>query len=470
VADVRRFLEETRADMEVFLRQLIPAEMRNVLGLTDGLWIEYVTGRGPDGEPSRLLDAEMELASDYRRVRDLEEECSRRREHQRADWARRRARDLEEEDILSFLSRKAVIPKYGFPVDVVDLDTQDKRNEVQLERDRGIAIAEYAPTAQVVANKQVWKSCGLKIVAERAWPRKYYRKCDRHNRWVVWDVAAGEAPPEPECCERMTQRRQFVIPWFGFVTGTHEPPREPERRPEKLFSSRPFFIGLAEIERGVAEMPPSHPLLRLAKACPGRMGVICEGRRGQGFYICPACGAGFRERELPHKSPQGRECRTPPEGVMLGHEFITDVVQIQFLQRPSNGAGDPLWFAFSLAYALAGGASEVLEVPSGDLSATVGHPEGGRLPPIILYDNVPGGAALVARLEEEDVMIRCLERALHRVSGGCGCGAEESCYGCLRSYNNQFAHTKLRRGPAAAFLNDILANWAPDQARAAVEG
>lgn len=30
------------------------------------------------------------------------------------------------EQTLNFLSRKAVIPKYGFPVDVVELDTHPK--------------------------------------------------------------------------------------------------------------------------------------------------------------------------------------------------------------------------------------------------------------------------------------------------------------------------------------------------------
>lgn len=32
------------------------------------------------------------------------------------DWARRCAETIVGEDVISFLSRKAVIPKYGFPV------------------------------------------------------------------------------------------------------------------------------------------------------------------------------------------------------------------------------------------------------------------------------------------------------------------------------------------------------------------
>jgi len=188
------------------------------------------------------------------------------------------------------------------------------------------------------------------------------------------------------------------------------------------------------------------------------MVVLCEGRRGEGFYICSACGAGFRKCEkTPHKTPYGQDCRGALEQVSLGHEFVTDVVQLQFHPQP-EGDMEPGWFAYSLAYAVVEGAAEVLEVPSTDLSATVAH-SGQYVPPIILYDNVPGGAGLVARLEGEEVLKACLEAAQKRVSGNCGCDENTSCYGCLRSYRNQFAHQYLQRGPVMHYLKALLSKW-----------
>jgi len=93
--------------------------------------------------------------------------------------------------------------------------------------------------------------------------------------------------------------------------------------------------------------------------------------------------------------------------VSLGHEFVTDVLQLQF--DPDLVADiEPIWFGYSLAYALVEGAAEILEVPSTDLNATVAYSEANSVPPIVLYDNVPGGAGLVARLEEERVLRVCL--------------------------------------------------------------
>ena len=125
------------------------------------------------------------------------------------------------------------------------------------------------------------------------------------------------------------------------------------------------------------------------------------------------------------------------------------------MPRPA-AAAEPLWFAHSLAYALAQGAAQTLEVPATDLSSTVRRRSSGDDYTIVLYDNVPGGAGLVERLSSRPVLKQALESALARVSGVCGCSANTSCYGCLRSFNNQFAHRELRRGPVAEYLAEVI--------------
>jgi hypothetical protein len=253
---------------------------------------------------------------------------------------------------------------------------------------------------------------------------------------------------------------QYIDPIFGFVTAKGKP-EEPKRRPAKSFTTRPYFVGFT----GVEPIEMSFDVVQLTKASPGKMVVLCEGRRGGGFCICEKCGAGFRQltKELmkKHKTPLGVDCFGKIQtGVSLGHEFPTDVLRVQFLMQPSPVEMEPIWFAYSLAYAIVEGAAEILEVPSSDLNATVAYGSDMYfMPPIILYDNVPGGAGLVARLEERDVLRRTLKTALERVSGACKCGEDTSCYGCLRSYRNQFAHQRLQRGPVMHYLETVLAHW-----------
>ncbi|MCC6454485.1 MAG: DUF1998 domain-containing protein, partial [Caldilineaceae bacterium] len=82
-----------------------------------------------------------------------------------------------------------------------------------------------------------------------------------------------------------------------------------------------------------------------------------------------------------------------------------------------------------------------------------------RLPALILFDNVPGGAGHVHRLAADPVLLRrTIDAAISRLEQ-CICGGEQgntSCYGCLRSYANQFYHDRLKRGPIITFLKSMV--------------
>lgn len=460
-AEVRTFLSSRRAQMEATLQGIVPERMWSKIGLSDGSWIQKTVGSFNDREDrlveSRFLLAEKEVASDVKTVMDLKEESKNHDDFKTAEWAQRRAETIKSENVLSFLSRKAVIPKYGFPVDVVELDTQRTQqghdsSQVLLQRDLSIAISEFAPSGQIIANKKTWTSYGLKKVAAKEWPQMLYKRCAKHNVFLEWEK--GKPEPNTTCGDKLPVSK-YVIPQFGFVTD-RDKPKEPTGRPGKVFSTRPYFAHSLTQNPGVITFGKTEKIITLKKASPGLMVVLCEGRRGQGFYICQLCGAGFAKRPGKHSSPFGRECKGVLEHVALGHEFVTDILKVQFHLKQPEGM-EPLWFAYSLSYALVEGAGEILEVPTNDLNSTVAHADGLLVPEIVIYDNVPGGAGLVARLEEESIIKACLSMALKRVSGKCGC--DTSCYGCLRGFRNQFAHQHLRRVPVKEYLELLLSQW-----------
>ncbi|MCI0539982.1 MAG: DEAD/DEAH box helicase [Verrucomicrobiales bacterium] len=469
VADFKTFLQQQRVLLEKIVLGIVPSEMWEKVGLKNGEWIERVAGIIPHHfedvlhvEESRFVLAEQEITSDYRNVLNLEKVSAseERKDYRTAEWARRRANTIAREDVLSFLSRKAIIPKYGFPVDVVELDTQISQQsaeatEVHFQRDLSIAIAEFAPTSKLIANKREWTSSGLKKVAEKEWPRRFYKRCVHDNVFLHWEE--GKAEPQTPCTHSLAVG-SYLIPQFGFVADRAKP-KPPKARPARVFTTRPYFAGSLGSERGEISLPASKPLIRVKKASPGLMVVLCEGKRGRGFYVCRECGSGFQKNPKSHSTAWGGQCQGQVESdISLGHEFVTDVLQLQFLPSVEPGV-DKMWLAFSLAYALVEGAAEVLDVPSNDLNTTVSHNAGVSLPPLILYDSVAGGAGLVAQLENESLLKRSLEAALNRVLGACGCDEEMSCYGCLRGYRNQFAHQNLHRGQAKKYLEALFASW-----------
>ena len=416
------------------LRNIVPDDMHDAVGLKDNSWIKGIAGEG-----SRFEEAQAEVCTDYIEMEKLSAEYMKKRKYRHLIHIEGRQKTIAEENTLNFLSRKAIIPKYGFPVDVVELDVCPTSNhpnsptKVRLQRDLSQAIAEYAPGGKVVANKLEWKSYGLKKVAGKEWPQCYYHYDEARN------FERQKESPEV----RSSRKRKYLIPKFGFVTPLFEKASEPKRQAQRLYTTRPFFDDfISKAEHGKTLFG-----VHVTTAAPGTLVILCEGKMKAGFLICRSCGAQMVDRKSPHKSPLGADCNGTLERFSLGHELVTDVVQLKF-PRLYNEED-----AYSVAYAILLGAADTLEVLDTDLNVTITGVQGADETAVVLYDSVPGGAGLVAQLDEEGVFEEILRSARQRMNGDCGC--DLSCYGCLRSYRNQFAHPYLDRKKALEFLPSI---------------
>lgn len=420
------------------LSQIVPNDMHDTVGLKDDSWVDKIT---IDKDNSRLLFAQIEVCADYVEMEKLYRECIEREEFKDINRIKRRQETIANEKTLDFLSRKAVIPKYGFPVDVVELDVRSsdsRSNSVVLQRDLSQAIAEYAPGSKVVANKLEWESCGVKKIDGKEWTVRYYS----------YDNARNFKQRNETSENKLTRERKYLIPEFGFVTPLFKSVSAPKRRAQRLYTTRPFFDGFLhgfDYSKSEEETPFG---IKVTKAVPGTLVVLCEGKNRRGFYICRSCGAHMANRTSHHKTPLGKKCEEGiPELFSLGQELVTDIVRLQFPNLCDE------WEAYSVAYAILLGVADILEVPDTDLNVTITGNNWSDESAVVLYDNVPGGAGLVAQLEDEKVLKEALLSARQRVEGNCGCNS--SCYGCLRSYRNQFAHPRLNRNDALRFLISI---------------
>lgn len=439
VNDLRLFCAEHKTKIEKLLCKIVPSEMHKrmeLYGNERGGWLDAICG-----EESKFSKAEQEVCHDYRQLREAYQRLKNEDKINEAGRFQERMKTIAGESTLNFLSRKAIIPKYGFPVDVVELDVgmscSPEAKKLSLQRDLSRAIAEYAPGSVVIANKKEWKSIGFKLDVGKNPPiRGYIRNGPEFQQ---------KNPNEANV-------KKYLWPTFGFVTKFGVPPVEPSGRPRRLYTTRPFFVGFHLEPQTQSIEPQTQSIfgIEVTESHPGTMVVLCEGHNGSGFYLCEKCGFGSPERTTAHQTPYGSPCGEPLGKFALGHEFVTDVVHIRI---PGRLTGE--WDAYSLAYAILLGAARVLNVSDNDLSVTVTKYKTSDYA-IVLYDNVPGGAGLVASLKKPAILQDALANAQSRVSGECGC--DSSCYGCLRSYRNQFAHTELDRNIAFGILSDILKN------------
>jgi hypothetical protein len=161
----------------------------------------------------------------------------------RSDYLFRLIRTIKNKPIINFLSSSNILPKYGFPVDVVEFKIMypsDEAEHLQLDRDLAIAISEYAPGSQIVAAGNVWESRYIKRVPKHDWRMYDYVICDTCHRYNRVLSERNEEPIECASCHNVLsgKRRKFIIPEFGFLSENKKPRSVREKRPKKTYSSR----------------------------------------------------------------------------------------------------------------------------------------------------------------------------------------------------------------------------------------
>jgi len=481
----RNFLQQKNPQslMEA-LKRITPPEMQPVFDFGGWRWVEELF----DPNEGPLEIARKAICSDYDQIddfcRDKKQELhdldsspgthtsQRGKLNRDIDWAERTLKTIEKRNLIDFLATHGVLPKYGFPVDVVELTAlhhAPAAKRIQLERDLRIAISEFAPGSQVVANGYLWKSAALKVVKGKTWDIFWYAVCPASgcNRFQMKRATVEEVPLDLTCeaCGNNIPRghiHRMLVPIFGFTTSREvEPIRPGEARPRRDFSTRPYFVtheSKQQCEHSIGEL-----VLNCEYSPRGELAVVCKGKKGQGFKVCFDCGYAISTVEgtkTSHRTPLGRDCIGPLRSPWhLGHSFQTDLLLLSVTTKghsgmPSLRKDESFWLSF--LYSLLEGASEALGIRRRDLDGCL------YLKPdqygLVLFDTVPGGAGHVRRLMDESNLRATLRASKARVepTEAHNCGEETSCYGCLRNYDNQFCHDQLRRGPVLRFLRECL--------------
>lgn len=480
---LRQFVSTPPAAVREALERIVPKDLQAGLGISDWGWLPALL----NDEQTGILDlAATEINEDLAQFDKMLQEAVAEGNFGWAQRFQRVANTVRYRQLLGFFGARNVMPKYGFPTDVVELRTShlptDAAQRVELQRDLRVAIGEYAPGGEVVAGGQVWTSGGIYKQLNRDWPEYHYQvcpACGRFHRSLKSIVG-----PCPVCGASMTGRRAllggtFIIPEFGFIVA-EEPKESGEARPKRTYATQVYFADYDPSPTGVAdnngadqdeqtleqvvELSNSRVQIWRRYSRYGKLALVNPGPLRRGFRICATCG--FAEPAPPPRPPSKRGQKPKPhinprngkktcKGFIqthhLGHEFITDVLELRFEGLLVSNSDYDLWL--SVLYALLEGASETLGIRRDDLDGTLYRRQGSPVPALVLFDNVPGGAGHVHRIAQE--LEATFQTAFKRVSREC-CGEETSCYECLRNYRNQTFHDQLQRGPARDFLGQIL--------------
>lgn len=360
-------------------------------------------------------------------------------------------KNLLSNDIISILAKRGFLPRYAFPLDVVTLETGLTRwsrdKDVELARDRGMAIAEFAPGAQVVAHKKVFTSAGLYVVSKADKPeQQWYSKCPRCDQIRTASTQNSLITNCSVCQNLITKQytQLFIEPSSFSVRIDKKKRGSMKLRRSTLIRQRQsltHFIDSVNDDR-------FHPMgeFRVALEENGLLFRYNLGLGNKGFVFCQECGYSdpFHNYQLGKKHKKLRvfsgtaDCSNASLWPKLayGHQFRSFCLIVRPIKYISS--------IESFAFALQKGLCAALDVELPDIGvswrwlATKTNPQARK--EIILYDSTPGGSGFVKDgLSNWEGVIEKMQVICRE------CSCEKSCYDCLKNYSNQPYHEDLDR-------------------------
>ena len=403
-----------------------------------------------------------------------------------------------DQNVTNSLSQKAVIPTYSFPIHSLHLEMITERGSFgrsnsgpDLNRDAALAIAEYAPGAEVVAAGRIWRSSGIAkrtaysggsdSYVDRGW----YRTCKNCNHPEIHSERDEFEQDCSHCGAPARDRPKAYLEPIGFLTSYHErngrDPGTSRIRTRMVDEARlitralPEHFSKSDIVGIETFFASAHRRAGDTSSLVGQMIVVNRGPRGGGYLSCKRCEfavpaekPGQMTLKLQHRNPRtGDTCSLDelsfPQD--LAHKYQTDIRGIRIAHSLPSISGASrndrekqkasLLRTVAEAFRLA--AAALLETDPRDLrSSTELSYEDAPL--IILSDSTPGGAGYVRRLiEEPEFSSRILlSKALEILDCPRGDTCTTSCNKCLNDYSNQQYWDSFDRHIASNWLKDLL--------------
>ncbi len=356
-------------------------------------------------------------------------------------------KELANRDLITSLSNYSLIPKYGFPVDVVELkfisllnsrnnwhEYGEFTNKVKLSRDIKYAITEFAPNQEIIVKKRVVKSSKIVVPNEELKPR-FYAEC-KNCKNINFFRTLDEVKSCKNCSHNLdiTNVKKFIIPIYGF--DVKDRPKKVTKKPKILTTTEPF-IDFVDQKKALSKDILKDIKISLYKDIE--------------IYI-------LNSKEYKINIENGEiitnKSNSKENKYQLGAIYSTDILELNISKKYFDEK-KLLSSMYSTGYALVEGLSKIASVKRDDLDIFVKWFD--DIVSIYIFDNVPGGAGHTYKVFDfdEKKYKEWFQLALQKIDN-CKCGLDSSCFKCLQSKSNQRFHDQLERGLAINFLKQYI--------------
>lgn len=372
----------------------------------------------------------------------------------------------QNQDLLTFLFNHEFLPTYAFPRDLSSFYIQKRASKKpiiaqrpQLELNR--ALSEYAPGKLVVVDKETYRVGGIynpysqkgeNSVSDLFNAQEFVSICGTCHFTQL--QSENETCPN---CEGKLLKRQYIRP-FGFSPEKGESLRRNEVSQEYSYAGSPQLPIPNRDKEFDWKALAVNKSIQYDHTAGEELIVLNRGSRKEGgFLMCNDCGfitadsdkLSFNGHNKPFLTNGSNRCDGKLQTVYLGNRFKTDLLLVRMkLEKEINFTPSSKWIHEALetigeAFVIA--ASRVLEIDLNELGIGYRMIRDGQdelYADLYIFDKLSGGAGYSSVAGEKiDVIFREMFNVLSVCPGDC----DQSCYKCLRYYENQFKHSKLDR-------------------------
>ena len=411
-------------------------------------------------------------------------------ERHQANFIHFQLEELNNRDVISFLAEHQFLPRFGFPLGVLQLRVDDRQSDSgwQLARSGALALREYAPGAKVLVGGRQVTSRGLVKTwvgqGEQALGAlRVLLQCKSGHSYLATPVRSEDdcpfcgAPPAGSGGDVIEVSR-------GFRTAAWDPPRR-ARSAELVGETEVVPPGIEEDVSGASFNfdVPEVPGLEGRYLEGAELLTLNKGEEGHGFHICHRCGYAGAERksairgrlELPAHAEshpplwmnrRGRPCwrqgtvSSFARNQVLLHREATDLLVLDFRSCGIDLAADRM-AARTWAAGLPHAIGETLNIDASDIASNL-YPFRDGLG-ILLYDTASGGAGHVAKLQRGSLLLEVLTTLRQRlfVDEAHHARCLQGCLECVLSFGAQRLYGDGLNRPHGLALLAALLSGAP---------
>lgn len=395
------------------------------------------------------------------------------------------------EYLLRELATRGFLPAYGFPTNIASFDNltvgrylHERRNGREdnryqrrelASRDLVTALREYAPGSDIVIDGLVYKSAGITLnwhipadqhAAREIQEIRFVWRCRRCGASGSTHTLVGARTCESCGTENESADIVEFLEPAGFAVDFYQEPGNDITTQQFIPVEAPWIDA-----DGEWLSLPNPELGRFRVSNRGHIFNQSRGINGRGYALCLECGraepmmpdgslpAVFnkphrklrRSREESGYCPGSDNPWKIKQGIALGHEGWTDVLEIQLRLESGEWLNDRV-AATTLAVALRDSLAAAIGIQSTELGCEIKPSRlelGEYCQSILIFDRYAAGYA-----SDAERLINNLFRSA-RARLECPSNCDSSCPQCVLDYDQRFAIDMLDRHAAKKILSDV---------------